>query len=176
MVLPSPCAGQRFRDSSVFADKATILKHFPPFCDPTREPAFIGRRCALPAKPIVPALLLQRHPIFNQKWQTPTSTLMRSVVGCDPDRQAGSGLPQIKCSTTSGITKKCLFSELSVKTLENAAFLAHTASLSPGLVGALRGGGGCLYRNYFKKSVQWSCKKLVQDQEDPSDLGSAIWE
>lgn len=65
MVLPSPCAGQRFRDSSVFADSATILKHFPPFCDPTREPVVIGCQYALPAKPIVPALLPQRHPIFK---------------------------------------------------------------------------------------------------------------
>lgn len=74
---------------------------------------------------------------------------MRSVVGCEPESQAGSGLPQIKCTTTPWITKKSLLSELSVKTLGNAAFLAHTAALFPGLVGGL-GGGSVSTETTFK--------------------------
>lgn len=39
---PFPCTGQGLGECGLSADPATILMHFPPFCGPTRESAFIS--------------------------------------------------------------------------------------------------------------------------------------
>lgn len=97
----APLLAQRRGLGNAFAqhDGATILKHpSHHFVLPPKNQPLLVTRCELRGKPIVPALLRQRRPIFKQNGQIsvlfPTSTLMR---------QAGFGLPQMKRTTTPEI-------------------------------------------------------------------------